>query len=40
VELNVIIKTISKYWPMFLRGAGVTLLISTIGTIIGFIIGL
>jgi putative lysine transport system permease protein len=40
VELNVIIKTISKYWPMFLRGAGVTLLISTIGTIIGFLIGL
>jgi len=40
VELNVIIKTISRYWPMFLRGAGVTLLISTIGTIIGFLIGL
>lgn len=40
MELNVIIKTISRYWPMFLRGAGVTLLISTIGTIIGFLIGL
>jgi len=40
VELDVIIKTISKYWPMFLRGAGVTLLISIIGTTIGFIIGL
>jgi len=40
VELDVVIKTISKYWPMFLRGAGVTLLISIIGTIIGFIIGL
>jgi putative lysine transport system permease protein len=40
VELSVIIKTASKYWPMFLRGAGVTLLISTIGTIIGFLIGL
>lgn len=40
MELDVIIKTISKYWPMFLRGAGVTLLISIIGTIIGFIIGL
>lgn len=40
MELEVIIKTISKYWPMFLRGAGVTLLISMIGTIIGFIIGL
>jgi putative lysine transport system permease protein len=31
---------ISEYWPMFLRGTGVTLLISIIGTIIGFIIGL
>lgn len=40
MELNVIIKTISKYWPMFIRGAGVTLVISIIGTIIGFIIGL
>lgn len=40
MELSVIIKTISKYWPMFLRGAGVTLFISTIGTIIGFLIGL
>lgn len=40
MELSVIIKTISKYWPMFIRGAGVTLIISIIGTIIGFIIGL
>lgn len=40
MELDVIIKTIAKYWPMFLRGAGMTLLISMIGTIIGFIIGL
>jgi len=40
VELEVIIKTVTKYWPMFLRGAGVTLFISTIGTIIGFAIGL
>jgi len=30
----------TKYGPMFLRGAGVTLLISMIGTIIGFLIGL
>lgn len=28
------------YWPMFVRGAGVTLLISIIGTIVGSIIGL
>ena len=34
------IKIIVKYWPMFLRGAGVTLYISIIGTIIGAIIGL
>lgn len=29
-----------KNWPMFMRGAGVTILISIIGTIVGFIIGL
>lgn len=29
-----------EYWPLFLRGAGVTLLISITGTIIGFVIGL
>jgi len=40
VESNGIIEIISKYWPMFLRGTGVTLLISIIGTLIGFIIGL
>lgn len=33
-------KIIVDYWPMFLRGAGVTLYISIIGTIIGAIIGL
>jgi len=40
MELDVIIKTVAKYWPMFLRGAGVTLLISMVGTIVGFVIGL
>lgn len=35
-----IIKIILNYWPMFLRGAGMTLLISIIGTVLGFIIGL
>lgn len=40
MDFNIIIRTISKYWPMFLRGTGVTLFISTIGTIVGFIIGL
>jgi putative lysine transport system permease protein len=34
------IKIIVDYWPMFLRGAGVTLYISIIGTILGAIIGL
>ena len=27
-------------WPMFMRGAGMTLLISMIGTIIGLVIGI
>lgn len=40
MDFDVILKIISKYWPMFLRGTGVTLLISMIGTVIGFIIGL
>ena len=29
-----------KYWPMYLRGAGVTLYLSILGTVFGFIIGL
>lgn len=40
MDFQVIIKTIVKYWPMFVRGAGITLYISIIGTIIGSIIGL
>lgn len=40
MSLEWIIKIIVNYWPMFLRGAGMTLLISMIGTVIGFIIGL
>ena len=35
-----VIKIIAENWPMFLRGAGLTLLISLIGTIIGAAIGL
>lgn len=35
-----IINIISNNWPMFLRGAGMTLYISIIGTIVGTIIGL
>lgn len=40
MSLEWITQIVSKYWPMFLRGAGMTLLISIIGTILGFIIGL
>ncbi|WP_139904844.1 amino acid ABC transporter permease [Clostridium thermarum] len=40
MSLDSIIKIVMKYWPMFLRGAGTTLLISIIGTVIGSIIGL
>ncbi|WP_339060317.1 amino acid ABC transporter permease [Tepidibacillus marianensis] len=35
-----VVKIIANNWPMFLRGAGMTLLISMVGTILGFIIGL
>lgn len=40
MSLEWIISIITNNWPMFLRGAGVTLLISIIGTIVGAIIGL
>ena len=35
-----ILKIISNNGIMFLRGAGMTLIISMVGTIVGFIIGL
>ncbi|MFZ3588854.1 amino acid ABC transporter permease [Bacillus sp. DJP31] len=35
-----VVKIILENWPMFLRGAGVTLLIALVGTILGGIIGL
>jgi amine acid ABC transporter, permease protein, 3-TM region, His/Glu/Gln/Arg/opine family len=35
-----LVKIVSNNWPMFIRGAGVTLEISMIGTVLGFIIGL
>jgi putative lysine transport system permease protein len=35
-----VITIIQENWPMFLRGAGMTLLISLVGTVIGSIIGL
>ncbi|MEH7883384.1 amino acid ABC transporter permease [Bacillus sp. JJ1609] len=40
MSLEWIVKIISENWPMFLRGAGVTLYISLIGTILGAVIGL
>lgn len=33
-------RIVSEYWPLFLRGIGVTMLIAITGTIAGFIIGL
>jgi putative lysine transport system permease protein len=35
-----LIDIVKEYWPMYLRGTGLTLLISIIGTIIGALIGL
>lgn len=40
MSIEWIIRIVSENWPMFLRGAGMTLLIALIGTIIGAIIGL
>lgn len=40
MSLEWIIRILENNWPMFLRGAGMTLLISIIGTIIGTLIGL
>ncbi len=40
MSLEWVIKIVLNNWPMFLRGAGVTLVVSIIGTIIGSVIGL
>ncbi|KIY20819.1 MULTISPECIES: amino acid ABC transporter permease [Mesobacillus] len=40
MSLEWIVKIVSENWQMFLRGAGVTLYISLIGTVVGAIIGL
>ena len=40
MSLEWVVKIIQNNWPMFIRGAGVTLQISLIGTILGSIIGL
>lgn len=40
MSLEWVINIVSNNWPMFIRGAGMTLLISMVGTIIGSFIGL
>ncbi|RFU67299.1 amino acid ABC transporter permease [Peribacillus saganii] len=40
MSLEWIVKIISENWPMFLRGAGMTLYIALIGTVLGAVIGL
>ena len=40
MSIETIIKIALENWPMFARGAGMTLLISITGTIIGLVIGL
>lgn len=40
MSLEWVITIVSNNWPMFIRGAGMTLLISIVGTILGAIIGL
>ncbi|MDF2607051.1 MAG: amino acid transporter permease [Bacillales bacterium] len=40
MSLDWVIKILLENWPMFLRGAGVTLVIALIGTVFGAIIGL
>jgi len=40
MTLEWVVKIVQNNWPMFIRGAGVTLEISIIGTILGSIIGL
>jgi putative lysine transport system permease protein len=40
MSLEWVIKIIAENWPMFLRGAGLTLVIALIGTIFGAMIGL
>ncbi|MCF0147655.1 MAG: amino acid ABC transporter permease [Clostridium sp.] len=40
MTLEWLIRIITNNWPMFIRGAGMTLLISIVGTLIGSLIGL
>lgn len=40
MSIDWIIKIVSNNWPMFLRGAGITLLVSMVGTVLGFLMGI
>lgn len=40
MSFEAIVKIVQQNWPMFIRGAGMTLLISMIGTIVGSLFGL
>lgn len=37
---SMVLKLIETYWPWFIRGTGITLLLAIVGTIAGFVIGL
>ena len=40
MSFEAIVKIVQQNWPMFIRGAGMTLLISMVGTIVGSLFGL
>ncbi len=40
MSFQVMINIFLNYWPMFLRGAGKTLLVAIVGTVVGSLIGL
>lgn len=40
MDFSLVARMVTRYWPMFLRGAGTTLYISLTGTLIGMTIGL
>ena len=40
MSFEALLDILVKYWPMFLRGAGSTIFVSMIGTILGSIVGL
>lgn len=35
-----VVKLVSEYWPQFLQGAGISLLLAVIGTVVGLVIGM